>query len=135
MFMSNAGMAKLVDSSEFDAAKKTISATKLNEGDRLFGVYKTDAFVPEGDIIESHQHIILQSAKGYMLTFELKEIPEKKKGAVGVRSMKLENQDVIDEVYLLSEGSDVTIEVNGKEISLAKMKLGHRDQKGTKVRK
>lgn len=135
LFMSNAGMAKLVDSSEFDAAKKTISATKLNEGDRLFGVYKTDAFVPEGDIIESHQHIILQSAKGYMLKFELKEIPEKKKGAVGVRSMKLENQDVIDELYLLSEGSDVTIEVNGKEISLAKMKLGHRDQKGTKVRK
>ena len=70
-----------------------------------------------------------------MLKFELKEIPEKKKGAVGVRSMKLENQDVIDELYLLSEGSDVTIELNGKEISLAKMKLGHRDQKGTKVRK
>ena len=49
--------------------------------------------------------------------------------------MKLEDDDVLDDLYLFSNGTDITIEINNKEMPVSKIKLSHRDGKGTKVRK
>lgn len=137
---------KLVDAAEFEASKKTVAATKLGEGDLLVGIYTTDARVEvyskfnydgavvEEEVIESDKNVILQTAGGVFLKFPLTEIPAKKKGAVGVRGIKLAKDDYVDDVYLLANGDELTMDYKGKTIDFAKMKLAHRDTKGTKVR-
>ena len=130
---------KLVDGSEFDAAKKTVAATKHNIGDEVSMIYVTDAVSvvkPDSEELEiiSKQIVVLQTSNGYFLKFPLNEIPEKKKGAAGVRGIKLEKDDRIEDVYLIPEGADITIDYKGKEVSLKKLKLAKRDGKGTKIR-
>lgn len=139
LFVTKQGMMKLVDGSEFDAAKKTVAATKLNIGDEVAMIYVTDAtsvIKPDSEETEiiSSQTVVLQTANGYFLKFPLNEIPEKKKGAAGVRGIKLEKDDRIEDVYLIPEGADITIDYKGKEVSLKKLKLAKRDGKGTKIR-
>ena len=140
LFVSEYGMMKLVDSSEFIASKKTIAATKLNEGDRITAIMATDAVVmpnpdnPEISEIISRQTVVLQSCNGFFLKFPLSEIPEKKKGAVGVRGIKLSTDDKLEDVYLIPDNADITIDFRGKEVSLKKLKMSKRDSKGTKVR-
>ena len=58
----------------------------------------------------------------------------KKKSAVGVRGIKLSKDDYIEDVFLLTEGDEFTMEYKGNSISFAKMKTAHRDTKGTKIR-
>ena len=48
--------------------------------------------------------------------------------------MKLENNDKIEDVYLIPEGADITIDYKGREVSLKKLKTAKRDGKGTKLR-
>lgn len=146
LFVTKLGMMKLVDAVEFEASKKTVAATKLGEGDLLVGIYTTDArievysrfnydgTVVEEEVIESDKNVILQTAGGVFLKFPLTEIPAKKKGAVGVRGIKLSKDDYVDDVYLLTNGDELTMDYKGKTIDFAKMKLAHRDTKGTKVR-
>lgn len=146
LFVTKQGMMKLVDAAEFEASKKTVAATKLGEGDLLVGIYTTDARVEvyskfnydgavvEEEVIESDKNVILQTAGGVFLKFPLTEIPAKKKGAVGVRGIKLAKDDYVDDVYLLANGDELTMDYKGKTIDFAKMKLAHRDTKGTKVR-
>jgi len=146
LFVTRMGMMKLVDASEFEASKKTIAATKLGEGDLLVGIYTTDArieiysrfnydgAVVEEEVIESDKNVILQTLGGVFLKFPLSEIPQKKKGAAGVRGIKLSKDDYVDDVYLLTNGDELTMDYKGKTLDFAKMKLAHRDTKGTKVR-
>lgn len=146
LFVTKLGMMKLVDASEFEVQKRTVASTKLGEGDILTGIYMTDARVElyskfnydgttsEEEVIESDKNVILQTAAGVFLKFPLTEIPCKKKSAIGVRGIKLTKDDYIEEVYLLTKSDELTIEYKGKNIDFGKMKLAHRDTKGTKVR-
>ena len=59
-------------------------------------------------------------------------IPEKKKGAVGVRGMKLGAGDALAAIYLLNAEDVVNIEVKGKEVALNRLRTAGRDTKGTK---
>ncbi len=146
LFVTKYGMMKLVDTTEFDVSKRTVASTKLNDGDELVGIYSTDArveiyskFTLDGDVveeevIESNQNIIVQTAAGVFLKFPLSDIPQKKKAAVGVRGIKLSKDDYIDDVFILSEGDSFTMDYKGRSLDFGKMKLAHRDTKGTKVR-
>ncbi|MBQ2473051.1 MAG: DNA topoisomerase 4 subunit A [Lachnospira sp.] len=146
LFVTKNGMAKLVDASEFEVNKKTVSATKLGEDDSLVGVYTTDAkiaiyskFTLEGgiveeEVVESNQNVCLASANGNILKFPLTDIPQKKKNALGVRAMKLAKDDYIDEVFLVTDGDEVTVEYKKKELNLTNLKLAHRDSKGSKIK-
>lgn len=146
LFTTKYGMAKLVDSSEFDVSKKTVLGTKLNEDDLLVSMdrvkitkevytkFTLDGEKVEEEVIESSQTVILKTAQGVFLKFPLSDVPEKKKSAVGVRAIKLSDKDYVDEVYIISDDMDISIEYKGKQIETRKLKLAHRDTKGTKVR-
>lgn len=146
LFVTKLGMVKLVDTSEFEVSKRTVAATKLQENDLVVGIYGTDARIEtfsrfsldgeikEEEMIVSSQNVILQTANGMFLRFPLSDIPEKKKGAVGVRGMKLAGNDYVEDVYLLTEGDEITIEYHGKNVDFARLKMAHRDTKGTKIR-
>ena len=61
-------------------------------------------------------------------------LPEKKKAAVGVRGIKLQKKDELEEVYLFEEGTETKITYGEKTVSLNRLKLAKRDGTGTKSR-
>ncbi len=124
IFATKQAMLKIVDGGEFDVAKRTVAATKLSDGDEVINVVT----------YKEQRNIILQSAEGYFLRFPVEEIPEKKKGAVGVRGMKLGAKDSLAAVYYTQNSVEQTIEYGGRQLELNKLKLGKRDSKGVKVR-
>ncbi|MCI9462362.1 MAG: DNA topoisomerase 4 subunit A [Lachnospiraceae bacterium] len=124
IFATKLSMLKIVDGGEFDVSKRTVAATKLQEGDEVISVVT----------YTQQHHIILQSKGGFFLRFTVDQIPEKKKGAVGVRGMKLSADDELEAVYYTRNTDDKTILYKEKTIELNKLKLGNRDSKGVKVR-
>ncbi len=78
--------------------------------------------------------VVLQTEKGMLLRFPLSDVPEKKKGAVGVRGMKLAKDDSIANVYVMDAGDNLEIDVNGVKVEVRKLKLKKRDQAGQKAK-
>jgi len=124
IFVTKQSMMKVVDGGEFDVMKKTVAATKLAADDEIISV----------SVIREQTHIVLRSAEGYFLRFPIDEIPEKKKGAVGVRGMKLGTKDFVEKVYYHKNMTESIITYKEKEILLNQIKLQKRDSKGTKLR-
>lgn len=122
VFCTAAAMLKVVDGGEFDVAKRTTAATKLNEGDELLLVQPLG-----GD-----ETLVMQSDKDFFLRIAAGVIPEKKKGAVGVRGMRLGAGDVLTAVHVLDSGDGAVVEVKGKEVALNRLHIGNRDTKGSK---
>jgi DNA gyrase subunit A len=122
LFSTRQGMLKKVDGTEFMVAKKTVAATKLAEDDELLSV----------QVVTETQQIVLQSKDGFFLRFPAEEVPEKKKGAVGVRGMKLRKDDILEAVYLLDDGQEVKVLCGEKEVTLNRLKVAKRDGTGTK---
>ena len=124
IFATAQSMLKVGDGGEFDVTKRTVAATKLAEGDSVVSV----------TALTDQRNIVLQTKAGFFLRFAVDEIPEKKKGAIGVRGMKLGDGDQVENVYYTKNAVETTIEYKGKELILNNLKLGKRDSKGTKVR-
>lgn len=122
LFATKTAMLKVVDGSEFDVAKRTTAATKLSDGDEVLLVHR----------IAGDETLIMQSEKEFFLRIEAAVIPEKKKGAVGVRGMKLSPGDLLSALYLLPAGESKSVEVKGKEVALNRLHVANRDTKGTK---
>ncbi len=122
LFGTKSAMLKVVDGSEFDVAKRTTAATKLNEGDELIFV----------QALALEETLVMQSEKDFFLRIDISSIPEKKKGAVGVRGMKLGAGDALAAIYLLNAEDVVNIEVKGKEVALNRLRTAGRDTKGNK---
>ena len=132
LFVTAASMVKLVDGAEFIVQKKTVTATKLAEGDTLTAV----RIVSAKESITNAQ-IIMQSEEGYFLRFPLEEVTRKKKGAIGIRGMKLQEQDHVKHIYLtgVEEEDTPSIIYKEKELVFSKIRLMGRDGKGVKVRR
>ena len=122
LFVTQKGFVKSVPGTEFDVSKKTVAATKLADEDNIL-------FISE---IKDAEFIVLQTAKGMFLRFEIGDIPEQKKTAQGVRGIRLADQDFVENVWLLSRGQKAVINIHDKEIDISKLKLSKRDAKGTK---
>ncbi len=124
IFVTKTAMTKVVDGGEFDVSKRLVAATKLNDNDEVVSV----------TVIKEQRNIVLQSKDGFFLRFPIEEIPEKKKGAVGVRAMKLGAGDFIESVYYTQNAVETSIKYKNKNLILNSLKPGKRDTKGTKVR-
>ena len=122
LFGTKQTMLKLVDGTEFDVAKRTTAATKLSEEDKLLIVYP----------LTGGETIVMRSGRDMFLRIEADSIPVKKKGAVGVRGMKLAPNDALTDIYMLPEGNEQSVEVKGKEVALHRLHVGNRDTKGVK---
>ncbi len=124
LFGTALGMLKVVEGSEFETGKRTVAATKLQEGDTLLCAA----------VLTGNEQVVLQSKEGFFLRFALSEIPEKKKGALGVRGMRLGEGDELLAVHLYQTGQEKTVAYKEKQLVLNKLKAGTRDTKGVKVR-
>ena len=124
LFATKQGMIKKVKGNEFQVAKRTIAATKLQEDDELIRV----------QVITDDQHVVLQTKDGYFLRFSAQEVAEKKKAAVGVRGIKLRKSDELEQIYLFYEGTEHKISYGDRELTLNRLKVAKRDGTGTKAR-
>ncbi len=113
LFATKQGMIKKVKGNEFQVAKRTIAATKLQEDDELISV----------QVITDDQHVVLQTKDGYFLRFSAQEVAEKKKAAVGVRGIKLRKNDELEQIYLFYEGTEHKISYGDRELTLNRLKV------------
>lgn len=121
-FATRQGNVKVTAGSEFDTANRTVMATKLQTDDSLLLATPAD----------SMETAVLISDSGYSLRFALSEVSELKKGALGVRGIKLTDGDFVKSAYLLGGGGEFSIEYNGKKLYLNRLKIAKRGGKGTK---
>ncbi len=127
VFVTSSGLIKQVEGTEFRISRqKTVQAAKLQKGDSLKLVR----------IVHPEDSIVFATEKDYLLRFGLDQVPVKKKAALGVNGIKLDSQDKIREVYLISGFGDTTeIEAAGRRVAANRLRLGKRDTKGVKQRK
>ena len=121
IFGTKTGMLKVVAGSEFIVGKRTTAATKLAEGDELLTVAPLE-----------EETLVMQTAGNVFLRIDAATIPEKKKGAVGVRGIRLETGDLLEEIHVLRPGDNPTVTVKGKTVYLNRLHIGNRDTKGVK---
>ncbi len=124
LFATKQGMIKRVEGTEFQVSKRTVAATKLQEQDEVIGV----------QVINDNQQIVLQTKEGFFLRFSAGEVPEKKKGAIGVRGIRMKKNDTLEHVYLFEEGTESKVLYKEKEVTLNRLKAAKRDGTGTKTR-
>ncbi len=122
IFATKHGMIKIVDGSEFDVSKRTTAATKLGDDDEVLSVY----------IVSNGDTIVMQSKNNYFLRIDAMTVPEKKKGAVGVRGIRLGKDDELVKVHHIADGGNKIVSLKGKKISLNRLHIASRDTKGVK---
>ena len=122
LFGTKYAMIKVLDGMEFVVAKKTTAATKLGEEDEVLTVCP----------LEENDTLVMATKKDMFLRIDCAQIPQKKKGAVGVRGMKLAAGDELKSIHVLHEGEEKEVEVKGKPVALHRLHVGNRDTKGVK---
>lgn len=122
LFATEQALVKVVAGDEFVTSNRMVAATKLTDDDKVSAIR----------FVDSETEVVLQTKEGMFLRFALEEIPLLKKNTRGVRGMKLESGDVLDQVYF--PDSETKISYKGKEVHLNKLKIAKRDGKGSKVR-
>ncbi len=122
IFGTKDGMLKVVSGDEFMVGKRTTAATKLADGDELLTV----------SLLWEDTTLVMQTAKDIFLRIDGSSIPEKKKGAIGVRGIRLAEGDELTAIYVMRSGENVTVNLKGKTISLNRLHIGTRDTKGVK---
>lgn len=118
LFLTKNGLIKWVESEQFETNKKTIQATKLNEDDSLHTVMVED---------ENHSDIYLVTSKNRALRFLLSDVSVQKRPALGVRAMKLENEEELTLVLFLTKDEKYSIKVGKRKIELSHLKCKKRD--------
>jgi len=124
MFGTKKGMFKQVFGTEFDVTKRTVAASGIAEGDEIITIQP----------IVDQKYLVLRTAFDVFLKFEIDEVPEKKKGAIGVRGIKLTGNDTVEEVYYIKDADDANVKVGSRTVFLSKLKTAKRDTKGSKLR-
>lgn len=133
LFGTASSMLKQVSGAEFDVSKRTTAAAKLSDGDEV--IFIRPVSMPE-DEQAAAETIVMQSEKGMFLRIEASSIPEKKKTAIGVRGMRLAENDRLTHIYLIGKADDAEgmaeAEYEPAKVVLHRLRIASRDTKGVK---
>ncbi|CVI71845.1 DNA gyrase subunit A [Clostridiales bacterium CHKCI001] len=122
LFVTAKGAIKRVDFSEFETIKRTILSTKLADNDKIIFLAPLDSNL-----------IVLVTNQRRVLKFQSEEVTVLKKASVGVRGMKLEQNEEIQAVYCLNHDEKRTVLIGRKKVDLSKLPLKRRDGKPEKL--
>lgn len=125
IFTTAHGWVKKVAGSEFDVAKLTVSATKLEDDDRLLSVHPA----------HFQANLVFCTRNSFMLRIDEEEIPAQKKNARGVHGIRLSSGDEVEKVYFLEDGAPTDASVGEKVVALNRLHIAKRDTMGTKQKK
>lgn len=123
LFVTKSGMLKVVNGEEFDVTRKASQATKLNPKDTLICVAVVNS---------DEDTLVLQSDKNYFLRMAITEVPEKKKGAIGVRGMRVGAKEEMTAAWYLGNCEMITTKTDKGEVHLERLHLASRDTRGVK---
>ena len=124
LFATKDAMLKQVPGEEFETNNRMVAATKLADGDQVADI----------QMMDGAREAVLQTDHGVFLRFAAEEIPVQKKNAKGVRGIKLSKEEQLETVYLLGENTDNIAVYKEKQVHLNRLKLSHRDGKGSRTR-
>ena len=124
LFATKGAMLKQVPGEEFETNNRMGAATKLADGDQVADI----------QMMDGAREAVLQTDHGVFLRFAAEEIPVQKKNAKGVRGIKLSKEEQLETVYLLGENTDNIAVYKEKQVHLNRLKLSHRDGKGSRTR-
>ena len=124
LFATKGAMLKQVPGEEFETNNRMVAATKLADGDQVADI----------QMMDGAREAVLQTDHGVFLRFTAEEIPVQKKNAKGVRGIKLSKEEQLETVYLLGENTDNIAVYKEKQVHLNRLKLSHRDGKGSRTR-
>ncbi len=122
LFATADSLVKIVPCSEFETNNRTVTSTKLNDGDKLVAVI----------LIGMPLDVVLISDSDYVLRFPLSEVTEMKKTSKGEKGMKLGKGESLAGAVLTGETN--TVKVRGRNVQLGRLKEGHRNGRGSKIR-
>ena len=124
LFATKGAMLKQVPGEEFETNNRMVADTKLADGDQVADI----------QMMDGAREAVLQTDHGVFLRFAAEEIPVQKKNAKGVRGIKLSKEEQLETVYLLGENTDNIAVYKEKQVHLNRLKLSHRDGKGSRTR-
>lgn len=124
LFATKGAMLKQVPGEEFETNNRMVAATKLADGDQVADI----------QMMDGAREAVLQTDHGVFLRFAAEEIPVQKKNAKGVRGIKLSKEEQLETVYLLGGNTDNIAVYKEKQVHLNRLKLSHRDGKGSRTR-
>ncbi len=124
LILTKTGLIKKADGSEYKTNRTAILSTKLENGDEVVSIKI---------IGKAMSDIFVISKEGYILKFDIEEVPLQKKNSKGVKAIDISKNDVLLELCLTSINEQVSIKVNGKNINLNNIKKNGRAEKGIKV--
>lgn len=122
LFVTAKGAIKRVDFSEFETIKRTILSTKLADNDKIVFLAPVHSDL-----------VVLITNQRRILKFPVQEVTILKKASVGVRTMKLEQEEEIQAVYCLNNDEKKTVLIGRKKVDLSKLPLKKRDGKPEKI--
>jgi len=123
LFVTADSLIKKTIAEEFVTANRTVASTKLADGDKLVCV----ALITDPDT-----DVVMISDNDYALRFPLEEVSELKKVSKGEKGMKLGKGERLTGAYLVNDTASV--KVRGRDLAINRLKAGHRNAKGSKVR-
>ncbi|NLP17225.1 MAG: DNA topoisomerase 4 subunit A [Clostridiales bacterium] len=129
LFVTRNGYIKQVSGAEFETNHSQISATKLEEGDKVIGITLLSA----GDVLANNQKVIILTDNGLSLGFPLSEVSELKKNSRGVRAIKLDKDDKVCFGIAVNQSTE-TFEYNDKVYNAKKVRMRKRADKGQKAK-
>ena len=123
LFVTADGLIKKVPCSEFETNNKLVASTKLSDGDSLVAVELI--YDPDTDVV-------IFTDNDYILRFPLEEVSELKKTSKGEKAIKLAKGEKCAGAALVGEVSSIVI--RGRNLQIGRLKGGHRNSRGNKVR-
>ena len=124
LMITKKGYIKKVSFEEFKTNNKQVVSTKLTNDDVLVGVNLLSAGI--------NTDILVVSDANYILRFDISEVNEFKKNTRGEKAMTLGYNEFVENMYLLSDTG--IADVNGKEVTLSKVRQSHKGYKGQKIK-
>jgi DNA gyrase subunit A len=128
LFTTKNGYIKLVSGVEFETNRSQISATKLEEEDKVISIHLLSAH----DILAGNLKVIVLTEKGLSLGFSLSEVSELKKTSRGVKAITLEKNDTVSFAAALKPEVENFL-YNDKQLSAKKVRNRKRGDKGQKA--
>ena len=101
-----------VDIPEIDSAPEAVNRSIEDYANELIAQYEKDLRASQGEgnySLTSTYKVVTDTDRYLCLRIAISEIPQKKKAAIGVRGMKLDGEDRIEEVYYPDSEKDKVI--------------------------
>ncbi|MBE5940177.1 MAG: DNA topoisomerase [Lachnospiraceae bacterium] len=129
--MADDGFGEFAMDGGFDDFENPALQLAMNFGDETL---ESEDETEEKSGIVTNEIVVLQTNEGYFLRFRLREIPETKKTAMGVKGIKLTSGDEVVKAYVIDAGDSVVIDYKGKDVDLRSFKTTKRGNRGVKVK-